>query len=475
MILLKLPPPSRPKDLVFPLRCFARDAKDGQFIDPPSPSQPLAIENTQPWADIQTVTYTSLDPTATSQPWAVARQKASPACSVTFVQGRVDFCGVVTYPDLTFLCFEGSSFQGPDTEVEVFKTSGLANPHLTRLNDFTVEPTTTPASEPQTVTHQAMILGAGIATRFEPVTGQTTGYSKPTVPLTGTDSVIMTLAKQLELHGIRNVVVNTYYKPEQLKAQLNHVAQHSTNQLHFHYVDEHEPSGTAGGMAKALEQGLIDQTQPVLVVLGDAVTDVDFTYLLKAHQQHHAALTIGGQIVTDEDVHRFGIIETDHSGQDGQSGHICGFKEKPSLADAGTSRFANTGFYVIDPILFPLFLEVYHQTLSEGRLYDYACDFFPAVLKRLNTSALVHPQTQQPMTVWAQALTGYWSDIGCPHQYLYTLADLDEGRLQWPKPSDWPTFYQNGVVHWPGSLNHPRLEGLTLSGPIIITPTLTTP
>lgn len=424
---------------------------------------PLRIETVEaaaPWAQHEVVVDV-----AGGQHLAGAHQTLSPAHAVQFFQGKSDFCAIISSQHLNYLLLPGARFESTDTLVEMAPSAQPVPPSPAPIA------THNPSSPPQTVTSQAMILGAGIASRFEPFSGDTTGYSKPGTPLLGDDSVIVAIAKHLKTHGIRRLLVNTFYRPEQIKQQLNAI-----DGLDITYTDETAPSGTAGGLAKAIEQQLVNPDEPMLIIQGDAVTNADLSFLLNTHHQQHAALTIGGQIVGDEDVHRFGMIDTDRCTDDGQSGRIVGFREKPTLVQAGPTRFANTGFYIFDPILFESFLSGYHQKIANNpsALYDYACDVFPTVLTRVQAGELTHPQTGKAYTFWAQALSGYWCDIGNPTQYMTTLADIDAGHLCDKTPEFlalWQRFYNKAVVTWPGShaFDH-ELKQVTLTGPCVVTP-----
>jgi NDP-sugar pyrophosphorylase family protein len=308
-----------------------------------------------------------------------------------------------------------------------------------------------------------MILGAGLATRFEPISGDTTGYPKPGVPLVGEDSVIVSIAKHLRRHGFTRILVNTFYKPDCLKQQLQAIPG-----IEVVFIDEAAPSGTAGGLAQALEQGKVDRNKPIFIIQGDAMTDADLSFLTNTHQSREAAVTIGGQIVSDEDVNKFGIIETDASGGDGQSGNITSFKEKPSLEEAGNSRFANSGFYLLSPEVLDLFLERWNAAKKNQALYDYAQDFFPAVLKAIQEERLTSRQTGRPMQFWAQALGGYWSDMGNPTQYVESVRDAYSGKLEIALPQNLTDYYENGIIYWPGAKALAEKEKAQLFGNIIV-------
>lgn len=384
-----------------------------------------------------------------------ARQAENPSHLVRFFEGKGGFCAVVTDEELIYFALPGSHLILSDTEVQLPGNFISGKPrHLV------FEQSHTPT---QTATHQAMILGAGLATRFEPISGDTTGLPKPGVPLVGEDSVIIAIVKLLRKHGFTRILVNTFYKPECLKQQLN-----SVSDVEIVFIDEEQPSGTAGGLAKALEKGLVDIAKPIMIIQGDAITDADLSFLMNTHQSHQAAVTIGGQIVTDNDVHKFGIIETDGTGEDTQSGQVTSFKEKPSLAEAGNSRFANAGFYILAPEVYGLFSEIYQRLRKNDQLYDYAKDFFPEVLSATQAFQILDHQSKEPMIFWAQAVGGYWSDMGNPTQYLEALRDVYEGVLDIDRSENLQDYYDHGIVYWPGTKTLAQQKTVSLSGNVIV-------
>lgn len=384
-----------------------------------------------------------------------ARQAPNSGHIVRFFQGKGGFCVVVSNDELVYFGLPGSRIVLADTEVELPGALIAGKP----------EGMLTPTSHMpmQTVSPQAMILGAGLATRFEPISGDTTGYAKPAVPLVGDDSVVTTIAKHLRRHGFSRILINTFYKPAGLKQQLQTVSN-----VDVAYIDEDAPSGTAGGLVKALQQGLVDGSKPIFIIQGDAITDADLSLLMRMHAERGAAVTIGGQIVPDTDVNKFGIIETDGSGGDGQSGNITSFKEKPALEEAGHSRFANAGFYILAPEVFELFLAGGQQKLARAQLYDYAQDFFPAVLAATQAQSIRSQQAGKPMGFWAQAVGGYWSDMGNPAQYIEAVRDAYAGRLEMDLPANLTEYYEKDVIYWPGTKALAQHEQAQLSGNVIV-------
>jgi NDP-sugar pyrophosphorylase family protein len=293
------------------------------------------------------------------------------------------------------------------------------------------------------------------------------------VPLAGNQSVIACIANGLTTHGFSHLIVNTYFKPESLKASLAR-----SNAQRIDYIDESQPTGTAGGLRKMLSDpqyvGLLDTASPLLVVQGDAVTDADFSALMEAHVAHDALVTIGCQEVAAKDVSSFGIIVTDGAGSDEQSGIITGFQEKPKPEEA-KSRLGNTGFYIFSPKAYPLVREIYQQLLEKTRqearaagqpepdevAFDFAMNLFPEILRRAQAEPALGP-------FWAQATEGYWSDIGNPTQYLESIHDLYAGKVDIPLPEQRERFYRNGVIYWEGAAEIADQEGAALSGNVVV-------
>ncbi len=359
---------------------------------------------------------------------------------------------------LTYLLFPGSHLTLPqDTDVDM---PGEIVPG--KANGPMLPETHTPV---QQVTDQVMILGAGLATRFDPVSGDSTGFPKPSVPLIGENSAIVAQVNHLKAHGFKHFIVNTYYMPHQVKAQLDKIPG-----ITLSYVDEDTPSGTAGGAYKALDSGKVDKQKPLLIMPGDAFTNADISLLLNAHVKHQANATLGAQVIPDEDVNRFGIISADQTTLDSSdhlSGVIQSFKEKPSIAEAGPDRLGNTGFYVLSPEAMDQLETMGRDYLAQGREFDFAKDFFPRLLEtpQSQSERIAHPM------LWVQALSGAWRDIGNPLEYIATVRDIFAGRFGVKLPKRIKDFYEHNVIFWPGTKALSESQHADVSGNAIVAKT----
>lgn len=383
--------------------------------------------------------------------------------------GKGGFMGVVNSAHgARYFALPGSSIRLSDVSLSLEGCAITSNPQKqAKPNSHNGQ------AKIQSVTTQATILGAGLATRFERISGDSTQYSKPAVPLAGTQSVIECIANGIAAHGFTHLIVNTYFKPESLKSSL---ARSKAERID--YIDESQPSGTAGGLRKMLLDPqyakLLDANKPLLVVQGDAVTDADFSALIEAHVAQNALVTIGCQEVAPKDVSSFGIIVTNRAGRDGQSGVITEFQEKPAPEEA-KSRLGNTGFYIFSPQAYPVVKDIYQALLAKAQeqarqvgksepeevAFDFAMDIFPEILRRTQADPSLG-------AFWAQSTDGYWSDIGNPSQYLESVHDLYAGKVNIPLPATPEKYYRDGIVYWEDAQAIAEREGASLSGNVVV-------
>jgi len=365
---------------------------------------------------------------------------------------------------LVYFLLPGATVQGDGFKIALF---GETIPSI--KNEQTPE---TKASH-QGFTKQAMILGAGLGTRILPLTEDYLSLAKPALPWVGDSTVIGSLVGLLAKQGIERIYVNTFFQRESVQNALNEACR--THDVSWFEIPEERPTGTAGGVLHILnhldEFPSFNPTEPLLVLQGDAVSNVDLADLVNIHEANKASATVGCQIVADEDVPKFGIVATHSTDAHDQSGRVRTFLEKPSLAQAGTSRLASTGFYVLAPSLFPYLKTWYQERLqvvqaeaqsknetppTELKEFDFAQDVFNMCLKA-------------DLPLYAQEVEGFWCDIGNPAQYVETLAMAYRGDLGQVLPDALVDYYDEaGVFYWQGSKALADKDGLSLSGGIVV-------
>src|ERR1700722_2312289 len=180
---------------------------------------------------------------------------------------------------------------------------------------------------------KAVVMAGGEGSRLRPLTS---GRPKPLAPVAN-KPVMHHIVDLLRRHGITEIVATLHYMADEIETYFGNGSEFGVT---MHYVVEDSPLGTAG--AVKLAQHLLDGER-FLVISGDALTDLDLTTLLAAHEAHDAAVTIALQRVANP--LEFGVVVTD------EGGRITRFLEKPSWGEVFSDTI-NTGIYVLEPGIF---------------------------------------------------------------------------------------------------------------------------
>jgi NDP-sugar pyrophosphorylase family protein len=225
-----------------------------------------------------------------------------------------------------------------------------------------------------------VIMAGGYGKRLLPMTEH---LPKPMLPVNGRP-LLEHMLNKLQKAGIRSVNVTTHHLSERIVEHFNDGSQFG---VHLNYFQENEPLGTAGALAK-----MGTATEPLLVLNGDILTDVDVRAMLHFHREHRADMTVG---VRQYDIEvPFGVVETNGSAK------ITAIAEKPVLR-----HFINAGIYLVDPGMCRL--------VPRDRYFD-----MPDLIRAVIDSG---------GTVISFPIREYWLDIGQIEQYQKAAADVAEG------------------------------------------------
>src|SRR5438552_7708125 len=183
-----------------------------------------------------------------------------------------------------------------------------------------------PAGAAQPARVKAIILAGGRGTRLAPYT---TVLPKPLMPV-GDVPILEIVIRQLVAHGVRRIVIATGYLGALIEAYFGTGERLGAEVC---YSTETEPLGTAGPLS--LARGKIPRDD-VLVMNGDVLGDVDYTAMVRYHQQSENVLTIGAYAKT----HRvdLGVLDVDGDGR------LVGYREKPLH-----QYLVSMGVYVMKP------------------------------------------------------------------------------------------------------------------------------
>jgi NDP-sugar pyrophosphorylase family protein len=237
---------------------------------------------------------------------------------------------------------------------------------------------------------KGMVLAAGKGTRLLPLTGE---IPKPMAPVVG-KPMIQHIFELLAQSGVGEVHVNVHHLADAILDRYGEEARVDGTAVHC--TRETELMGTAGGVKRIADR--FDET--FVVVMGDALTDVDVRDVVAFHKERGAIATLALMPVSDTS--RYGVVRLD------AEGNIVAFQEKPDPKEA-ISTLANTGIYVLEPEAL--------RYVPEGTFFDFANDLFPRLLEA------------------GERFVGYegdfyWSDIGTLEAYRAAQRDALSGKVR---------------------------------------------
>ncbi len=216
----------------------------------------------------------------------------------------------------------------------------------------------------------AVIMAGGYGTRLRPMTDD---LPKSMLPV-GDRPILEHIVERLRLAGIRRVNLSTHYKKEVIS---QHFGDGRDFGVEIQYVEEDQPLGTAGAL------GLLDESdEPLLIINGDILTQLDFQAMLSFHLEHRADMTVA--VKQQEMQIPFGVVETDGA-------LVTQISEKPAIR-----HFINAGIYLLSTAV--------RRYIPSGHRYD-----MPDLITRL---------IAEGRRVVGFPVLEYWIDVGQEEDYL---------------------------------------------------------
>jgi NDP-sugar pyrophosphorylase family protein len=247
---------------------------------------------------------------------------------------------------------------------------------------------------------KAMILAAGLGTRLRPLTNT---MPKPLLPVGGMPLIVWNLLL-LKRHGFHDVVINLHYLGPMIEQALG-----NGSQFGLRIIYSHEPMilGTGGGIKQAEPYF---SGEPVLVLNGDTLVELDLTALWAFHHSNHAAATL--VLREDADAAGWGLVEV--------------------AAENRIVRITGKGLSNSLPIVPRMFAGIHILN--------------PRLLREVPkgvASSIVDPYVmaiERGDAVLGYDLNGYWSDVGTPERYAQAEHDTRSGliRLEDRRPAAAP-------------------------------------
>ena len=230
---------------------------------------------------------------------------------------------------------------------------------------------------------KGIIMAGGMGSRLRPLT---CNLPKPMVPIFN-KPVIEYGAALLKKHSIEEIGFTLFYLPHKI---VEHFEDGSKFNISTNYYVEESPLGTGGSVKNADE--FLDST--IVVISGDALTDIDLTKAYAFHKKKGSKATL---ILKKEEIPlEYGVVVTDDEDR------IIRFLEKPSWGEV-FSDTVNTGIYILEPDVFDYY--------KKGENFDFSQDLFPRLLK-------------DNIPMYGYTAEGYWSDVGDLKSYMNTHVDI---------------------------------------------------
>ncbi|HVO21209.1 MAG TPA: NDP-sugar synthase [Anaeromyxobacter sp.] len=238
----------------------------------------------------------------------------------------------------------------------------------------------------------AMVLCAGLGTRLRPLTRV---LPKPAAPVCDVPLLHWTLAL-LRGAGVGRAVVNAHH----LAGELAEVAGAGARKLGLELAVSHEPvlAGTGGALREA--RPLLGGADPLIVVNGDVLFDLDLEAALAAHRASGALATL--VLLPMPAGARYAAVEVDRRG--------------------AVRRIAGA-FGPGGPDLAPWHFSGVHLLSAE------LLDRVPATPFDADVNRHVYPPLMGSGRIRGFVAGGYWNDLGTPARYLEACEDVLAGRV----------------------------------------------
>ncbi len=215
-----------------------------------------------------------------------------------------------------------------------------------------------------------VIMAGGLGKRLLPLTER---CPKPMLPIHG-KPLLEIIIGQCKSLGYSDIYISVNYLKTKI---INYFEDGSKFDVNIQYLCEDQPLGTAGSLSllpKNIEE-------PIFVINGDVLTQLDLSNMLSFHIEANSALTIG--VRTYQHRVPYGVIKAIDS-------KYINIEEKPTY-----NYLVNSGIYIINP-------EVLNLIPSE---------------EHLDMPDLINKSKKHELNVNVCPIHEYWLDVGNPDTF----------------------------------------------------------
>jgi NDP-sugar pyrophosphorylase family protein len=201
---------------------------------------------------------------------------------------------------------------------------------------------------------KAVLLAGGKGVRLRPLTYT---VPKPLLPV-GEKPILEEIIERLKVYDFEEYIITVGYRAELIETYFRDGSQLG---VRIDYVHETHPLGTAGALSLVRAMRELPADEPLFVMNGDVLIDIDVAAFFAAHRAGAHEMTVA--TIEYELQHPYGVLQV-------QDGRITGILEKPKVTDT-----VSAGVYAIQPSALGMIPEdaffdipdLANKLLAEGR------------------------------------------------------------------------------------------------------------
>ena len=259
----------------------------------------------------------------------------------------------------------GTVSQTKRQHIKILKSNKLKQLPIIGENDRIIDVVLIDDDKQSLKENTVLLMVGGLGTRLRPLTND---IPKPMLQVGG-KPLLETIIEGFKQYGYSNFILSVNYKKEIIQ---DYFQDGEAFGVTISYIVETKRMGTAGALS------LLPRvpTEPMIVMNGDLLTQINYDQLMQFHLSQNALATMC--VREFEYQIPYGVIETDDT-------RLTSIKEKPIQ-----KNFVNAGIYVLNPEVF--------NFIPENQFFDMP-DLFERLIED-NKNVAVFP------------IREYWLDIG---------------------------------------------------------------
>lgn len=262
-----------------------------------------------------------------------------------------------------------------------------------------------------------IVLAGGAGERLSPLTKE---RAKPAVYFGGPYRIIDFALSNCINSGLRRIFIATQYKSLSLNRHIRMGWSIVSDALGEFIeilppqkrVGEHWYQGTADAVYQNLYSVIRENPRYVVILSGDHVYKMDYSRMLRFHQERGAAATLAALEVPIAEATQFGVVAID------EQERITGFQEKPKqpipIPGSTDTALASMGVYIFDT---DVLIKALEEDATQPTTHDFGKDILPSLIHRAPVYAYRFYDENKKASK-------YWRDVGTLDAYYEANMDL---------------------------------------------------